>query len=191
MDRGFKWLLITSIVLNIFLVCAGVTAAVMGVRVFHERMQAREPMVMRATRALPEEDRALLRQMMRERAVAAAPNLRAAREARREAARLIALQDYNPTAVAAALKQARESEAKAREEIDSAVVAFLPNLDPQRRATLAEALVGGGRFGGGRGGGGRGRGGPPHDGPPRGDGPPGDGPFRDSPPPVEGRSSPP
>ena len=151
-DRLIKVLLIVSIALNLFLLCAGVVVGVQGARMFREGMQAREPMVMRATRALPEEERVLLRQMMRERAVAAAPDMRAAREARREAARLIAQHDYDPTAVAAALARARESDAKARSEIDAAVVGFLPKLDPQSREALAGALVSG-RLGGGRRGG--------------------------------------
>ncbi|MEO6377289.1 MAG: periplasmic heavy metal sensor [Caulobacteraceae bacterium] len=164
-DRRLKLLLGISLALNIFLVGTGLGVGVMGVNMIRERMQARAPAVWRATQALPMEDRQLLRRMLRERSIAAAPHVRDARDARREAARLIALPTYDAAAVSAALARARTSEMQARSEIDTAIVSVLPSLDPARRAALAGALVNA-RLGGRGEGGGRGRGRGPPDAPP-------------------------
>jgi len=171
-DRRLKILLIVSLAINIFLLGAGITTAVLGARMIHDRMESRGPMMLRASRALPDDEREMLRRMMRERAMIAAPTLRAAREARREAARLIAEPAYDPKAVAAAMARARENESKARALIDEGVVAFLPSLTPERRAALARAFVSGRMGPHGGGGDGRFRGGPPPGGPPRPEAPP-------------------
>lgn len=172
-DRHLKLLLAISLIANIFLIGIGIGVGVMGARMLSDRMQMRGPAVWQAAQALPQEDRQMLRRMLRERAVTAAPYVRAARQARREAAQLIAAPNYDAAAVAAALARARTSETQARSEIDSAIISILPNLDPNRRAALAEALVNARMGGGGRGGRGGPRGGP-HDGAPPspGDSPP-------------------
>lgn len=182
-DGRLKLLLGVSLALNLFLLGIGIGVGVMGARMLRDRMETRAPAVWQAARALPQEDRRLLRQMLRDRAIKAAPHVRAAREARREAAELIAAPHYDAAAVTAALSRARTNEMQARSEIDDAILSVLPNLDPQRRAALAGALVNG-RFG--RGGGGRGFGprGGPRDEPPDSlrDGRPAPPPPGDSPP---------
>ena len=105
-DRQLKLLLAASLVVNIFLIGIGIGVGVMGARMLRDRMQARAPAVWQAAQALPQEDRQLLRRMLRERAERAAPYVRAAREARREAAQLIAAPKYDAAAVAAALARA-------------------------------------------------------------------------------------
>jgi uncharacterized membrane protein len=147
-SRTVKILLAVSIAANIFLIGGAIGAGIAGVRMFRDRMPGRPPAVWQATGALPEGERMMLRQALRDRALAAAPHIREARTARREAAELIARADYDPAAVQAALTRARVAEQQAREEVDTAVIAFLPKLTAEQRRALAEALVRGGRMGG-------------------------------------------
>lgn len=186
-SRTVKILLGVSMAANIFLVGAGIGAGIAGVRMFRDRMPNRPPAVWQAASGLPDNERAMLRQALRERAQAAAPHIREARQARREAAELIARADYDPAAVQAALGRAREAEQKAREQVDTGVIGLIPKLTPEQRRVLADGLVRGGRGMGGRGMGG------PRGGPGDGRGGPGDR-FgqrgHDSPPPAEAPRAP-
>lgn len=159
MSRGWKIALAVSLVLNLFLIGAAVGVAVVGSRVLGERAEVRRPAqaqrVFAAFQVLPPERRAALREIMRAQALSAAPDLRAAAEARREASRLIAAPQYDVKAVTAALAQAREAEGRARARIDATLAARLAELTPQERTTFARVLTRGpGRRG-------RGPGGPP------------------------------
>lgn len=174
MDGRAKIILIASIVANLFLAGALGGALVVGSRFVHERGEARRgdrPGMLNAVQAIPPERRQLLRQVMREQAMAARPDLQAAREARRDAARLIGAATYDAAAVEASLKQARDSDLAARAKIDAALATRLAQLTPEDRAAFAQVMMRGPRGGDGRGRGrdGRGPGGPPP--PPGAEGP--------------------
>jgi uncharacterized membrane protein len=180
MDRRSKIVLVASVAANLFLAGALIGALVVGSRLVHERTEARRggdrPGVWSAVQAVPPERRRALRQVMREQALQAAPDLRAARDARRTAAQLIAVPVYDAAAVEAALKRARDYDSRARAKIDAALAARLAQFSPEERAAFARVMIRGPRGGGpGRGGPGGGRGDGRGDGRGRdGRGPPGD-----------------
>ena len=164
MDGRAKIILVASIVVNLFLAGALAGALVVGSRFVQERSEARggdRPGMLRAVQAVPSERRQLLREVMRDQALAARPDLQAARQARRNAARLIGAETYDAAAVEAALKQAREADLAARAKIDTALAARLAELTPEDRAAFARVMMRGPRGGEGRGRGPRGPGGPP------------------------------
>jgi uncharacterized membrane protein len=100
---------------------------------------------------------------MRAQALDAAPDLREAGEARREAARLMAADQYDATAVAAALARARAADGRARARIDATLASRLAEFSPEERAVFARVMMRGPDRRGGRGrrGGRDGRGPPP------------------------------
>lgn len=156
MDGRTRFLMIASLVVNLFLAGALVGIIVVGARAFHDRDEARRdddgrPGMWSAFQAIPRERRQELRAMMREPAIAAAPELRAAREARSEAARLIAEPNYDVAKVSAALKLARDHEAQARAAIDAGLASRLGQLTAEERAAFGRIMLRGPRGPGGDG----------------------------------------
>jgi uncharacterized membrane protein len=178
MSDRWKIVLALSLALNLFLVGAGVGVIVVGARLLGERSDFRRggesQRIVAAFQALPPDRRQALRDIMRTQALDAAPDLRAAQDARREASALMTAQTYDAAAVAAALTRARDAEGRARARIDATLAARLAGLSPQERVMFSRLLM---RGPGGRGGP-RGRGGPA--------GRPGDGPPPPPPPPAGG-----
>jgi uncharacterized membrane protein len=164
MSPRWKIILGVSLALNLFLLGAGVGVVVVGARLVGERSDLRRggegQRMAAAFQALPPERREALRDIMRTQALDAAEDLRAAREARQEATRLMTADPYDATGVAAALTRAREAEGRARARIDATLASKLAGLSPQERAVFARLLMRG-----------PGRGGPRH-GPGRPGGPP-------------------
>lgn len=136
---GLKKLLIASLAGNLFLVGLGAGAGVMGLRFARERPQQRANL-WQASSALSPGDRAAMRKVMRDQAVQATPDMRAASAARREAFALMQAQVYDAVAVAAALKKAREFDMNARARMDAALVDYTGKLDHQRRTLLVQGM---------------------------------------------------
>jgi uncharacterized membrane protein len=135
-----RWLiggLVASVGLNLFLL--GVGAAVLGQRHRAERM-APPASVLQVAARLDPKDQAAFRRLLRQQGRKIAPDLKMARLARRDAARLMAEPAYDRTAIAADLARAREAEGRARAQLEGAVVDFAQDLDADERATLAKAL---------------------------------------------------
>jgi uncharacterized membrane protein len=155
MDRS-RIVLIASVVANVFLVGALIGALIIGQRLMHDRGDVRRgdrPGMLNAVQSISPERRQMLREVMREQALKAAPDLRAGRQARRAAAELIAAPTYDAVAVERAFKLARDYETTARAKIDAALATRLGQLSPDDRAAFARVMVRGPR--GGRGGRGR------------------------------------
>ena len=189
MSRGWKIAIAISLALNLFLLGTGVGVLVVGTRALVERADLRRgggdgQRVFAAFQALPPDRRQALREMLRAQAMDAAPDLRAAAQARREANQLMAADHYDAAAVTAALTRARDAEGRARARLDDTLAARLATLTPQERVVFAQAMLRGPTRGNPRGGRGGGR--PP--GPPPGDSdpPPPGGPDAHPPPPPEG-----
>ncbi len=172
MSRGWKIAIGVSLALNLFLVGAVVGVLVVGARTLMERADFRRDggggRVFAAFQALPQDRRQALRAMMREQAMDAAPDMRAAAEARRHAEQLMAADRYDASAVAAALTEARQAEDRARARLDSTLAARLATLTPQERVVFAQVMMRGPPRGPRGGRGGRGDGSPPGGPPPGG-----------------------
>jgi uncharacterized membrane protein len=150
MDGRTRFLIIASLVVNLFLAGALIGVLVVGAKLVHDRDYARRvdddrAGARNAFQAIPPERRRELARLLRQPAVEAAPDLRASREARRHAAELIAAPNYDAAAVEAALKQARDREFQARAKIDAALASRLAQLSPQERAGFGQMMVRGPR----------------------------------------------
>jgi uncharacterized membrane protein len=143
MGNGAKIALAISLVLNLFLIGAGVSAFVFRERLLHDLHGLRPPTPLNvAARALDPDVRAKLRDAMRSAALTAKPDFVAAREARMKAAELAAAPTYDRAAVKAELVEARNSETHGRGLLDDRLLDFMGTLPPDQRAKLAEALKG-------------------------------------------------
>ena len=168
MSPRWKIAVAVSLALNLFLIGSMVGVLVVGLRIFGERAEVsggRGGDLNAAFQALPEARRQALREIMRNQAIDAAPDLRAAAAARREATQLMGTEPYDSAAVSAALTRAREADGRARARIDATLATRLAELSPQERTLFARVMM---RGPGGRRGGPGGR----PDGGRRGDGPP-------------------
>jgi uncharacterized membrane protein len=173
MSRRWKIILAISLVANLFLVGAGLGVFVVGSRLIGERADLRRggdnQRIAQAFQSLPPDRRQALQDIMRVQALSSASDLQAARQARQDAARLMAANPYDPAAVTAALTRAREAEGRARAGIDATLAMRLASLSPQERQMFSRLLIRGPGRGGGRGGHGGPEGHPP---PAGGKGPP-------------------
>jgi uncharacterized membrane protein len=143
MSRGMKTLLVISLLLNVFLLGAGVSALVFGKRLLHERAFINQPSPLNvAARSLEPEVRDKLKAHMRSQALTVRPDLMAARQARQQAAEQAAAPTFDRAAVAAKLAEARDDEARARIKLETSLLDFMQTMTPDQRAKLAPALKG-------------------------------------------------
>ncbi|OYX31828.1 MAG: hypothetical protein B7Y99_09620 [Caulobacterales bacterium 32-69-10] len=152
MTPRWKIAIAVSLVLNLFLIGSLVGVIIVGLKMADERAEVRRGRghdIGAALQALPDERRRAFREVMRARALSAAPDFRAAGEARREATQLMAAQTYDAAAVSAALARARAAEARARARIDATLATRLSEFSAEERKLFAQVMM--------RGPGGRGR----------------------------------
>jgi uncharacterized membrane protein len=142
-EKGLKRLLIASLAVNLFLVGASVGGAVVAMRAFEDRVTPRTPPpppVMEAAKSLNDTNHARLREVMREAALDAAPDFKAARQARRRAVELAKAPTFDRDAVAAEIESARAAEIRGRRRLEGALLGFMTTLDAGERAKLAPVL---------------------------------------------------
>jgi uncharacterized membrane protein len=137
MSRGLKLLLTLSILLNVFLVCAGVSAALWGKREFDEGKIRQPTQMQMAARTLDPAVHDQLRRFMRAKGETIRPDFAAARQVRAKAADLAAQPTFDRAGVSALLAQARASEASGRAKVDEAMLDFMATMSPDQRAKLA------------------------------------------------------
>lgn len=141
MSPRLLWIaLAVSLAVNIFVV--GVFAGALGSRARVAPPpggQGGNPL-MAAADELPEGLRGAYRERIRAESLAARPQLLAAREARLEAARILAQPDYDPEAAADALRRARDAELAARARLEEVVIDFAGDMEPGQRRVLARGL---------------------------------------------------
>jgi uncharacterized membrane protein len=141
--RGLKIALVASVVLNLFLIGAGVSGAVMVRHALKERALLREGTpLFTAARTLDPELQRKLRADMQASALQAVPDFNAAREARRRAARLAAAPTFDRRAVGAELAAADAAADRGRARLQNAMLDFMQSLSPDQRARIAPALAG-------------------------------------------------
>lgn len=130
-----------SLAVNLFLIGGVVGAGLMSLRPQPPRPEARSgPGMNAAAQALSPEQRQAWRMMLREQARSAGPDLREARNARREAWGRIGEEPMDTQAVLATLARSRAIEHQARTEMDRRMVAFAAELPPSDRERLGAAL---------------------------------------------------
>jgi uncharacterized membrane protein len=135
-------LLIASLALNLFLVGLLIGVFLNGPK--REQADRGPPRGQRSFWAAAEQldpvDREALHALLREEAEEARPRMQVARNARREAAALMAGESYDPAAVRAALQRARAEEFAVRQGLDQAIIAFSARLDSEERAAVGQAF---------------------------------------------------
>jgi uncharacterized membrane protein len=138
--RGLLVALVVSLAVNLFLLGGLAGAALMGLA--HHRPPAPGPGRMHAIgRALGADRQQAWETAVRGAVQTARPQLRQARDLRRQAWGELASDPANPQAAMAALDQSRALESQARGIMDRAVVAFAAGLPARDRAKLAQALA--------------------------------------------------
>jgi len=157
--RALTIALMASVAVNLFAVAATatlfVTRAGVEERVADQRRPGRGVPAFVMLEGMEPGERARVREAMRASALAAKPDFDAARQARREAIELAAAKTYDPAAVSALLQRSREAELRGRARLEQDMIALLPSLSAEDRATLAPILSRtnsgrGGKDGGGR-----------------------------------------
>jgi uncharacterized membrane protein len=145
-------LLFASLALNLF-----VLGALAGVYLFGPRMHRHwaeprgGPAMMAAAATLPDDRRAAYLEALRVEAQKVAPQLREARQIRREAWTRLGADPVDPAAINADLERARALEGAARADVDRAILDFSAKLPVADRARLGQALAQPPRHGGRRG----------------------------------------
>ena len=137
--------LVVSVALNLF----GLGAVVGGFAIAH-RLHGMGPPphstmgpgpLWAAADGLPPVHRDAYRKALHEQAQGLVDQVRAAREARREAWKSLRAEPLNPAAVTASLAKARDLEMRARVGVEQTIVNFAAALPPAERAQLSEALA--------------------------------------------------
>lgn len=143
-QRTLKIALAASLALNLFAGAAGITAYLNRSAVEERvgggaRDRVRIP-AMEVIETLEEPQRERVRAMLREAALAARPDFREARQARREAIALTESEAFDAAAVRSLLEQSRASELRGRARLEGDAVRVLSELDDEDRARMAVVL---------------------------------------------------
>lgn len=143
MSRGMRFLLIGSLVLNLFVVGGIAGAALMWNRVETPPAQInlRRPALREAAASLSPDQRRQFRRTVGQSFRALRPEAEKARAARREVARLLTQPTLDRPALDAALAGARASDARIRLQIETDLAIFLRSLPDDQRIAFGEALV--------------------------------------------------
>ena len=94
-----------------------------------------------AADSLPADQATTYRRLLREQAEGLSQQVRAARQARREAWLSLNTEPFNAAAVTQSLVQARNLEMQARAGVEQTIVDFAAKLTPEQRAKLADGLA--------------------------------------------------
>lgn len=142
-----RWLVIGLIVsgaINLFLIGTAVGVLALGARLAQAGPNnAPRPgqEIMRAAAVLPPEEARKVRQAIRREAIAAQPQVRASRQARRQAWLDGAGESFDPPQVKAALADARARDIAIRARIENQVVDLAAGLTPEQRRAYFRAIA--------------------------------------------------
>jgi uncharacterized membrane protein len=135
-----RWLvggLVASVGLNLFLLGVGATVLV---RRPHAAAVQPPASMLEAVRQLPPDHQAAFAHVLRREGRQVAPDLKIARKARKDAAQHFSAEPFDSQAVLNDLATARAAEARARAELETAVVGFAQTLPQAERSALAVTI---------------------------------------------------
>ena len=144
MKRWMVVTLIVSLVVNVFLL--GIIAGSVWHWTHDSSMGFRGGWRMRVAQSLPEAQRQALHQAIHDTVRQQLPDLRQARAARAEAARLFVQPQFDADGINARLDQARASDMALRTALEHRMVQFAATLPQDQRKKMADALKEGGPF---------------------------------------------
>ena len=135
MNQKFKWTLIASLVLNVFLI-GGLVAGAYKIR------HTGAPNALRfAADGLSVEQKNTFKQTLRAAHQSAIPLLQASSEARAAALKQLAAASFDKLAIENALARTREADRAVRMHMEEAVTSYAEKLDAEDRQKLAEGLA--------------------------------------------------
>ncbi|SDD65408.1 Uncharacterized membrane protein [Sphingomonas sp. YR710] len=143
-QRTLTIVLVVSLVANVFILGGLGGALFMWKRATAERPMngiGRPARLRQAAEALNPEDRRMLRQALRAAVQELRPEIRKARDARRESGEILVQPVLNRLALEAALARARASDILVRARLEQTVVDVAARLSPAERQALAQALI--------------------------------------------------
>jgi uncharacterized membrane protein len=135
--------LFVSLAVNLFVLGALAGVYLFGPRLHHRPPEFRGggPPMMAAAAALPEDQRAAYHEALRAEAMRVGPQLREARQIRRQAWARLAADPVDGGAITADLDRSRALETQARADVDHAILGFAVKLPAAERARLGQALA--------------------------------------------------
>jgi uncharacterized membrane protein len=138
-----KSALVFSLALNLFFVAAigGAVLRWIIVEWMFEEQSGQQHGMRFVTEALPSEQRGAFRNALRAARSESQHDVQAAREGRREVARLLSAPVFNPQDAEAAAARTRAADMAVRSRAESAVISFAATLSAEQRQVLADALI--------------------------------------------------
>jgi uncharacterized membrane protein len=141
--KNIKWALGVSLVLNLFLIAAGIGA---GVVVHHRMHDFRRPppsstVWSNTAKDLTPESRARILSVVKAAALSGEADMDQARTLRAQAATLAGKDPYDANAVAALSTQARVLEGKARDNVEDALIHGMAPLAANERTAVANRML--------------------------------------------------
>jgi uncharacterized membrane protein len=139
-----RWLtigLIASLVLNLFLIGAGVGVVALGMRMARQNAAARAGVLVRATRDLPQPDRRNMRQALRQAWLEIKPDTDQSRALRLDAWRAIADPKADAAQIKAKLAQSRQIDIADRAKVEEKMVDYALTLPPADRQIFANGML--------------------------------------------------
>lgn len=135
-------LLFASLALNLFVIGAAAGVFLFGPHL-HRMPPPRGggPPMMAAAAVLPDDQRAAYQTALRAEAAHVGPQLREARQIRREAWSRLGADPLDAAGIAADLDRARALETQSRADVERAILGFAARLPAAERARLGEALA--------------------------------------------------
>jgi len=135
-----KWLLITSLLLNLFLI-GSITGGAYKLFTNHQTNKAGQNTLRFAAENLTLEQQRSFKKTLREARREAKPLLESANNARTEVRKLIAAPSFNRESVEVALAKTREADRAVRMKIEATMLNFAESLSAEDRQKLAEGLA--------------------------------------------------
>lgn len=135
-----KWLLIASLLLNLFLI-GGITGGAYKLFANHQTNKAGQNTLRFAAENLTLEQQRSFKKSLREARREAKPLLELANNARTEVRKLIAAPSFNRESVEVALAKTREADRAVRMKIEASMLNFAESLSAEDRQKLAEGLA--------------------------------------------------
>ncbi|MDR3496738.1 MAG: periplasmic heavy metal sensor [Ancalomicrobiaceae bacterium] len=136
-ERGFRWLVVSLLVLNVFLLGALLGGGVTWITSSAKPL-ARLPL---AGELLPQKDRVELTKALAETRRAARDTVLEGRQAQIDAASLLGQPTLDPSALSTALERARNAELAVRAAVEQRAVEVAASLPLDARRRLAEGLL--------------------------------------------------
>ncbi|MGA9658260.1 MAG: periplasmic heavy metal sensor [Asticcacaulis sp.] len=142
-NSSVKWILAISLIINVFLIGAAISTAVVFKRYMHDFQKpiAASKAWRDATEGTTKEQRIHIYMLMKTAALTGEHDMAKARAIRAQAVDMVSKQPYDAVHVAMLSEQARSAENDARAKIENAMILNMKDLPVRERTFLATTLL--------------------------------------------------